>query len=335
MSSRGRGIVVYLAIAFGGVWPYLFVVRLGFGWSLVDPLVQLPVAFVPAIGAAVVRRWVTREGFATAGLRLRAPWRLWAAGWLAPLAATAVMLGCAYSAGWWRSGVGPAGGPGGVPMLLAVQVVLIPAYFGEEFGWTSFLWPRLVPGRPRLSLLATGLIWAFWHYPLAFLGYADFTDRAVSIPLWTVMFLLFEVLLGWLYAGSGSVWVTSLAHSGNNVVMSMVSEQLLGGLTSVQTLICTDLGLALLCLPLLGSPVFGTGPGGRMNECPPVERRNSPDRMTPGISPARNSRDRRQASGVGDRRSCPAGDRREVGGDGYATGGGGGSCHGGPRGSGR
>jgi membrane protease YdiL (CAAX protease family) len=253
MSLRVKGIVVYLLIAFGGVWPYLFVARLGLGWSLVDPLVQLPVAFMPAIGAFVVRKWVTGEGFATAGLRWRGPWRLWLTAWLAPLGATVAMLGCASAAGWWGAGLGPLGG---VPFLLVIQVVLIPAYFGEEFGWTSFLWPRLMRSRPRLSLLVTGLIWAVWHYPLAFLGYAEFDDRLLAMPLWTVMFLLFEVLLGWLYARSGSVWVTSLAHSGNNVVMGMVSEQVLGDLTSVQVLICTDLGLAVVCLPLLRSYVF-------------------------------------------------------------------------------
>lgn len=250
MSHRVKGIVVYLLISFLGVWPYLFVVRLGLGWSLVNPLVQLPVAFMPAIGAFVVRKWVTREGFATAGLGWRGDPKLWLTAWLTPLGASLAMLACAYSAGWWR---GDGADPGGLVFLLVIQVVLIPAYFGEEFGWTSFLWPRLVPGRPRLSLLVTGLVWAVWHYPLAFLGYAEFDNRWLAFPLWTIMFLLFEILLGWLYARSGSVWVTSLAHSGNNVVMGMLSEQLLGDLTSVQVLICTDLGLALICLPLLAS----------------------------------------------------------------------------------
>ncbi|BCJ48187.1 hypothetical protein GCM10010168_25470 [Actinoplanes ianthinogenes] len=252
MSMRVKGIVVYLAISFGVVWPYLFVARLGLGWSLVNPLVQLPVAFVPAIGAFVVRRWVTREGFAGAGLTWRSPAKLWLAGLLAPLGVTLMMLACAVSAGWWE----PRLDGGELIFLLIAQVVMTPAYFGEEFGWTSFLWPRLLPGRPRGSILLTGLIWAVWHYPLAFLGYAQFTDRAISLPLWTVMFLLFEILLCWLYAASGSVWVTSLAHSGNNVVMGLLSEELLGDLSSVQLLLCTDLALAVLCLPLLGSKLF-------------------------------------------------------------------------------
>jgi uncharacterized protein len=179
MSLRTKGILVYLAIAFLGVWPYLFIVRLALGWSLVNPLVQLPVAFMPAIGAYVVRRWVTREGFADAGLRLRlrGAWRQWLVAWFAPLGIVLLCLGVAAAAGWWSFDLSPVDGPGGLVVLLVIQVVLTPVYMGEEFGWTSYLWPRLVPGRPRLSLIATGFIWAVWHYPLAYLGY---TQRAAA-----------------------------------------------------------------------------------------------------------------------------------------------------------
>lgn len=252
----------FLAIAFGGTWPYLFFARLVMGWSLVNPLVQLPVAAMPAIGAVVVRRWITREGFADAGLRLRVRgrWRQWLLAWLAPLAITVVVLVCAAASGWWKPDLSPAGGPGGIAFLLVVQVVATPIYLGEEFGWTSFLWPRLVPGRPRVSIAATGLIWAVWHYPLAYLGYAQFTDHTVSLLLWTAMFMLFEVLLCWLYARTGSVWITSLAHAGNNIVMGLVTEQLFGGqVTALQNLICTDLALALTCIPLLWSATLRPG----------------------------------------------------------------------------
>jgi uncharacterized protein len=259
MSTPTRGIQVYLLITFGVTWSYLFLAHLSLHLSLVNPLVQLPVAFVPAIGAFVVRRWVTREGFGDAGLRLRlrGAWRLWLTAWLLPLTATALAAAAALVAGWWRFDLGPAGGLGGIALLLVVQVVLIPAYFGEEFGWTSFLWPRLLPGRPRLSLFATGLIWAVWHYPLAFLGYAELGDHSVGLGLWTLMFVAFEVLLCWLYARSGSVWVTSLAHSGNNMVMGLLTEQLFTGhLSARQNLIVTDVALGLVCLPLLRSRGF-------------------------------------------------------------------------------
>jgi membrane protease YdiL (CAAX protease family) len=269
MSLRAKGILVYLAIAFLGVWPYLFIVRLALGWSLVNPLVQLPVAFMPAIGAYVVRRRVTREGFADAGLRLRlrGAWRQWLVAWFAPLGIVLLCLGVAAAAGWWSFDLSPVDGPGGLVVLLVIQVVLTPVYMGEEFGWTSYLWPRLVPGRPRLSLIATGFIWAVWHYPLAYLGYTEFGDHHISMVLWTLTFMLYEVMLCWLYALSGSVWVTSLAHSGNNVIAGVLSEQLLtedAGLNPVRTMICTNLALAVVCGPMFLSRGFRvTGRGSR------------------------------------------------------------------------
>lgn len=253
--------MVYLVIAFAGVWPYLFVARLVFGWSLVSPLVQLPVAFMPAIGAVVVRRWVTREGFADAGLRprFRASWRQWLAAWFGPLGITALILACAAAFGWWHADLSPVDGPAGIAVLLVVQFVLTPVYAGEELGWTSFLWPRLIPGRPLPSMMLTGLIWAVWHFPLAFLGYVVYDDHTISMLLWTLMFMLYEVLLCWLYKRSGSVWITSLAHAGNNLITGVLTEQLLtdgGKLTALQVLVCTDVALAVVCLPLLRTAVF-------------------------------------------------------------------------------
>ncbi|PTA47437.1 CPBP family intramembrane glutamic endopeptidase [Micromonospora sp. RP3T] len=264
MSHRVRGIVVFLAIAFGGTWPYLFLARSVLGWSLVDPLVQLPVAMMPAIGAVVVRRWVTREGFADAGLRLRlrSAWRHWLIAWFAPLAVTFLAFGCAAASGWWRPDLSPVGGPGGVALLLILQLVTTPVYWGEEFGWTSFLWPRLLPGRPRASVLATGLVWAVWHYPLAYLGYAEFPDHTVSMALWTLMFVLFQVMLCWLYARTGSVWATSLAHAGNNMVAGLLVERVFGELGAVRNMICVDVALALVCVPLLCSAAFRPRPVG-------------------------------------------------------------------------
>src|SRR4051812_48896547 len=132
MSIRAKGVLVYLAITFGVTWSYLFFARLVLDLSLVNPLVQLPGAFVPAIAAIVVRRWVTREGFADAGLvlRLRAAWPYWLLAWLGPLGLFAITAGLAAACGWWEPDLAPAGGVGGIALLLAVTVVLTPVYLG-------------------------------------------------------------------------------------------------------------------------------------------------------------------------------------------------------------
>ena len=71
MKNR-NGVIAYLLIAFGMAWAiWEIVIRLGI--SVRSPLFQIagfPAAFAPAIAAFVVRKWITREGFADAGLRL-------------------------------------------------------------------------------------------------------------------------------------------------------------------------------------------------------------------------------------------------------------------------
>jgi hypothetical protein len=78
MNTRTKGIVVYLLIAFGLAWiPWELVIRNGV--SVRTPMFQLaslPSAFAPAFAAFVVRKWLTREGFAHAGLQLNlSKWR--------------------------------------------------------------------------------------------------------------------------------------------------------------------------------------------------------------------------------------------------------------------
>ncbi|MET7762767.1 hypothetical protein ABZS71_12270 [Streptomyces sp. NPDC005393] len=43
----------------------------------------------------------------------------------------------------------------------------------QRAGWTSYLRPRLFGGRMVPSVVITGVIWASWHYPLAFIGYIE------------------------------------------------------------------------------------------------------------------------------------------------------------------
>ncbi|WP_107080111.1 CPBP family intramembrane glutamic endopeptidase [Streptomyces sp. NBRC 109706] len=227
--ARRRGLVAFFAIAFGGGWLWVLGAN-ALGQSLVNPLVQLPFAFMPALGAIVARRWVTREGFADAGLglRLRGAWPYYVAAWLGPLAITAGAAGTAVLLGLWDGDLAPLrdalpGVPWWLTVLLLVSVMplLAPVYWGEEFGWTSYLRPRIGGGQLR-SITVTGLIWAVWHYPLAFVGYVEFGNVGAGLLVWTVSFLLQEMLLAWLFIRSGSIWTAALAHAGNNMVLSLL-----------------------------------------------------------------------------------------------------------------
>ncbi|MFF7726609.1 CPBP family intramembrane glutamic endopeptidase [Streptomyces sp. NPDC008001] len=264
MTSRTgkQGVAAFLVICFGASWAYIFAARFAWGLSLQNPLVQLPFGLMPAAAATVVRRWVTREGFADSGLRLRwrRAWPYYLAAWLGPLALTAATLGLAAALGLWAPDLSPLREfAGGMPpwafilVLMAVVPLLTPVYAGEEFGWTGYLRPRLCPGRPARATAVTALVWASWHFPLAFTGYIEFSGVPAGLLFWTVSFLFQEMILVRLYAGSGSVWVASLAHAGNNMVLSLVSGVLLSdgaglGTTSVTLLMTAP--MAATCAAL-------------------------------------------------------------------------------------
>jgi membrane protease YdiL (CAAX protease family) len=233
-APRARGVLIFLLISFTLTWAWEFTARLGLGLSLVNPLVQAPVGFVPAIAAVVVRRWVTREGFPDAGLalRLRPAWRYYLAAWALPWAFVAVATGLAAALGLAHpvlSRLAVSGLPAWAVLLLLIGGVplLAPIYWGEEFGWTGYLRLRIFPERPVLSVTATGLIWAAWHYPLAFLGYVTFPEVVIGLASWTLWFLFQEVILAWMRLASGTIWTTSVAHAGTNMVASLVTGLLL------------------------------------------------------------------------------------------------------------
>ncbi|GIH21312.1 CPBP family intramembrane glutamic endopeptidase [Rugosimonospora africana] len=233
---RKRGLTTFLLIAFGTAWGWEALARLVLGWSLVNPLVQAPVGFAPAIAALVVRRWVTREGFADAGsrLRLRTARRYYLLAWLGPLGVAAAVVGLAAATGRWKPSHHAIADPvPGVPvwaapvLLCLLALIATVVYWGEEFGWTGYLLLRVCPGRPRRAALVAGLIAAVWHFPLAFLGYVEYRHLALGLIVWTAWIVCQEIILAWLRAGSGSIWPASLAHAGNNLVLAPLTTALL------------------------------------------------------------------------------------------------------------
>ncbi|RCV49420.1 CPBP family intramembrane metalloprotease [Marinitenerispora sediminis] len=259
MDVRTRGVAVFLLLSFGLAWGGMFTAA-ALGMSLVNPLVQLAtIAFTPAIAAVVVRVWVTKEGFADAGLavRVRSAWPYYLAAGLGPLGLVAATAGLAAILGLWTPDLSALdlavpGVPGWlfVVLLVAAMPLLAPLFAGEELGWTSYLRMRVFPGRPVAATVATGLIWAVWHYPLAFLGYIEFGNVVLGLLVWTVSFLLQEIVLSWLWLNSGTVWTASLAHAGNNLVWSLLNSILLteaGGVDDFVVMLVGTVPLAALC----------------------------------------------------------------------------------------
>src|SRR5690242_18780238 len=109
MKTTTKALLIYLLVAFGGAWTiWLLLWTLGVSasrTSLAFQLASLPAACAPALAAVIVRLWVTREGFADAGLRLhlRKTWPYYLFAWGFPLLVMGVIVALA-----WLLGVGQA-----------------------------------------------------------------------------------------------------------------------------------------------------------------------------------------------------------------------------------
>src|SRR5262249_31435229 len=114
MAPRVEGIMAFLLITFGVTWSVWGVAcLLGLLDSSVSGQIIVAVgAFAPALAAFIVRKWITREGFADAGLRphlvKKLPYYFFA--WLWPLVGVGAVIAVASALGIVpvRSDVAPA-----------------------------------------------------------------------------------------------------------------------------------------------------------------------------------------------------------------------------------
>ena len=248
MRTQNKGIIIYLLTAFGMAWT-LWAIPLRIDVPTHNlllqlatrPLAGLPGGMAPAVAAIVVRKWVTREGFADAGLawHLRGKWPYYFFAWLWPLGVTLVIAILATTLGIGQpdfalqrahqmtaaevSASSPISSHPTLIVLvelLAIALVSTPILWGEEFGWRGYLQVRLLSDRPLLAAVVTGLIWGVWHYPFFFLpAYHQGVDQpALALIIFPISTTLMSVILGWFRQRTGSVWAASLAHAAANAI---------------------------------------------------------------------------------------------------------------------
>jgi uncharacterized protein len=214
---------------------------------------SLPAIFAPALGGFVVRRWITREGFADVGQQLnwKSCWRYYLFAWLSPLFITAVIVILAmvlgvsqpdFSLQRFLRSYAPSAQMPPLPdraFLLPIPVTLLQALpvallnWGEEFGWRGYLQLRLFPTNPLRAAIATGLIWGIWHYPLILIGYQRYDRPYLGLlvfPIFPIFTILLSIIFGWLRLKTGSIWSACLAHGATNAIGgSLTSFLFLGG----------------------------------------------------------------------------------------------------------
>jgi membrane protease YdiL (CAAX protease family) len=300
VNRKTRGIVSFLLLAFGIAW-ISWEIPIRLGMSPHNPLFQLaalPGEFAPAIAAISVRQWITREGFADAGLRPN--WRRWSyylAGWLLPLAVTTCIVILVTTLGLGQPDFtlkralaaltpGNAGSLPTIPAylwavipveLLITALIATPILWGEEFGWRGYLQLRLLGQRPLLATIATGVIWGMWHLPLNIRGY-NFPDHPlIGLAVFPVSTTLISIIFGWLRLRTGSIWASSLAHAATNAVGSSLTTLLFMG--GPNTIFASYLGiLSWIPLGALSAWIILTGqlkPEPMLEQVSPDERSSS------------------------------------------------------------
>ncbi len=222
--ARTHALRAFLALTFAAsavLWVALALLK---GRPIAQLLLFL-LMWSPGIAAIVVRR---TRGQPDAGLgwRVKRPLLL-VAGFAIPVAYGAG----AYAVLWSTHAVGFA--RAALPSLAVSVAVLsvagIPSALGEELGWRGALVPLLARRMGFTAVaLASGAIWAAWHFPVFALGLAD--RRGVpllpALVCFTVLAIEASFIASWLRLASDSVWPGTLFHASHNVFVLHVLASL-------------------------------------------------------------------------------------------------------------
>lgn len=236
---------VYLAFAFGFTWIIFFAyIFSGNIWmedgtlSGMDQFVCLAMLF-PAL-AALLTRYVTKEGFAVTGR-------------------DSLLLGISFRDGKWIYFVlamilpwvyfelgyalmfllSPKAFDASYPTILEITeqerpiIYIQPlammisgvigsfAAFGEEAGWRGYMMPKMIKlWGVKKAVIFGGILWGIWHWPLTYVGH-NFGRDYVGYPFtgfagMCVMCVFMGMILTFLTYKSGSIWPAAFLHAVNN-----------------------------------------------------------------------------------------------------------------------
>lgn len=135
----------------------------------------------------------------------------------------------------------------GLPLLLTVGMLSgLTWALGEEMGWRGFLFPRLMESLGfKRACLASGAIWAVWHYPGLIWGhYNAGTNPVFALACFTISVIAMAFMLGWLRNRTRSVWPCALMHASHNLFVQAVFDPMTAD-TGLARYATTEFGIGL------------------------------------------------------------------------------------------
>jgi len=243
------------------------------GFIILNPSMDGLIAvlmLVPTI-ASVVARLSLREGFSDVSFRFGGRRGLGAIGLalVFPVAVGLVAYGIAWTTGLAGFETRPSVGMI-VPFTVGLMIGLILAA-GEEIGWRGYMLTRLIDAGVPRPVLASGLIWAFWHVPLVLGGvYAAGPSPALSAALIVVSITSFGYVIARLRLETGSVWPAIVLHAAWNRIIQGPFDGATTGIGA--TLWVGESGILTALTLVLAAVIFSRGRWTILREPPKGEK---------------------------------------------------------------
>lgn len=242
---ESKRLFVYLAFAFGLTWIIFFTYILsGNVWAAdghisgMDQLMGLGM-LMPAF-AALLTRYVTKEGFAVTGkdslllgiffkdgkwfyfvLAMVLPWFYYELGHALTLLLSPKAFDAAYPA---ILEIAEQERPiiylQPLTMMISGTIASFAA-FGEEAGWRGYMMPKMIKlWGVKKAVLFGGILWGIWHWPLTYIGH-NFGRDYFGYPFtgfaaMCILCVFMGIILTYVTYKSGSIWPATFLHAVNN-----------------------------------------------------------------------------------------------------------------------
>lgn len=212
--SRPFSLGLYLLVVFGLSWPF----QIAAAFLASDLLLRLTLTCVSmlmvTVGTLICGKFVFRDGFAVAGWRRGKPKHYLAVIglvlllWFIP-SLIAISLGRALPSSLTSEQS---------VWLVAMWMMLVPAGFGEEFGWRGYMLPHLACRfATRRAILWHAIIWWIWHLPIlvgtAVQGSPSTATAIGTILLGAIPAILHGVIFAYIWSSSQSLAVATVYHA--------------------------------------------------------------------------------------------------------------------------